>query len=173
MSEFISEGQMNDLLSQQDSDAFGVQDVEDEKSAPAEDTGPDYNALTSVFEIFNEQAFSVISNVLNREIKFSVSKCEGINQDAITEAVNAPVLSISLPLEGGVSGTLYAIIATKEVAILSDIMMMGDGNAEYTEDHKDAIGELFNQIMGAFTSALGSHFENAISCGAIEVTEFN
>lgn len=173
MSEFISEDQMNDLLSQQDSDAFGVEDVEDKASAPAEDTGPDYNALTSVFEIFAEQAVSVVSNVLNREIKFSVSKCESINQDAIKETVTAPVLSIKLPLEGGASGTMYAIITTKDVAVLSDIMMMGDGSAEYTEDHKDAISELFNQIMGAFTASVNNNFENPISTGTIEVGEFD
>lgn len=173
MSEFISEDQMNDLLSQQDSDTFGVENVENDSSAPAEDTGPDYNALTSVFEIFNEQAFSVLSNVLNSEFKFSVSNCGAINQEAINEAVKAPVLSISLTLEGEVNGTMYAIFTTKDVAFLSDIMMMGDGSAEYTEEHKEAIGELFNQIMGAFTSSLGSHFENPIRSGTIEVNEFD
>lgn len=173
MSEFISEGQMNDLLNQQESDAFGVKDVDDEASEPAEDSGPDYNALTSVFEMFNEQAQSVISNVLNLEIKFSISKCEGTNQETIKEAVKPPVLSITLPFEGGVKGEMYAIITTKDVAVLSDTMMMGDGSAEYTEDHKDAISELFNQITGAFAASLSGHYEDSISTGTIEAKEYD
>ena len=173
MSEFISEDQMNDLLNQQESDAFGVKDVDDEASEPAEDSGPDYNALTSVFEMFNEQAQSVISNVLNIEIKFSISKCEGTNQETIKEAVKPPVLSITLPFEGGVKGELYAIITTKDVAVLSDIMMMGDGSAEYTEDHKDAISELFNQVTGAFAASLSGYYEDSISTGTIEAKEYD
>lgn len=173
MSDFISEDQMNDLLNQQESDAFGVKDVNDETTEPAEESGPDYNALTSVFENFNEQAQSVISNVLNREIKFSISKCEGINQETIKETVKPPVLSITLPLEGGVKGIMYAIITTKDVAVLSDIMMMGDGSAEYTEDYKDAISELFNQIMGAFSSSLREHYVDPVSTGTIEVKEYD
>ena len=173
MSEFISEDQMNDLLDQQGSDAFGVKDVDDETTEPVEDSGPDYNALTSVFEIFNEQAQSVISNVLNREIKFSILKCEGTNQEIIQEAVKSPVLSITLPLEGGVKGTMYTIITAKEVAVLSDIMMMGDGSAEYTEDHKDAISELFSQIAGAFASSLSEYYGDSISAGTVEANEYD
>ena len=173
MSEFISEDQMNDLLNQQESDAFGVKDVDDEASEPAEDSGPDYNALTSVFEMFNEQAQSVISNVLNLEIKFSISKCEGTNQETIKEAVKPPVLSITLPFEGGVKGAMYAIITTKDVAVLSDTMMMGDGSAEYTEDHKDAISELFNQVTGAFAASLSGYYEDSISTGTIEAKEYD
>ncbi len=52
-------------------------------------------------------------------------------------------------------------------------MMMGDGSAEYSEDHKDAIGELFNQVMGAYTTALGSEMGIPSSAEPIEVLEFD
>ncbi len=175
MSDFLSQDQIDGLLSDDGSDAFGVSDVSDETadSDEAGDTGPDYNALSAAFELFNEQAGTVITTVLNRSIKFSVSQCEAIAREAIEGAVTAPVLSITLPFDGQVTGNCTVIMGTKEVAILSDLMMMGDGSAEYTEDHKDAIGELFNQIMGAFTTALGEHCGGSVSSGTIEVSEFD
>ncbi|RPJ54943.1 MAG: flagellar motor switch protein FliN [Dehalococcoidia bacterium] len=174
MSDFLSQDQINELLNQQGSDAFGVKDVADEGAGPAQNTGPDYNALTSAVEFFNVHAASVVSNVLSKEIKLAVEKCEAIDTAALTGSISPPCLSVALPLQGAVNGVFYAVLSTKTVAVLSDLMMMGDGSAPYMDDHKDAIAELFNQIMGAFTTALGKQCGDAkVSAGAIEVKEFD
>lgn len=173
MSDFLSQDQIDNLLEKQEEGAFDVKDVEQENNKPAKDPSPDYNALMAAFELFNKQGGTVISKVLNRDIKFSLSKCESANKESLQSAVSAPVLAITLPLEGAIKGVFYFLIATKDVAILSDIMMMGDGSAEYTEDHKDAIGELFNQIMGSFATSLGERCGETVSAGTIEVKEFD
>jgi flagellar motor switch protein FliN/FliY len=49
---------------------------------------------------------------------------------------------------------------------------MGDGTAEYSDDHKDAIAELFNQVMGAYTGQLAGKGTSA-SHGSIDVKEFD
>ncbi len=173
MSDFLSQDQIDDLLSAGGDDAFGINDVGDDSPAPsAEDSGPDYTALTAAYELFNEQAGTVITTVLNRSIKFSVSQCEAADKGTLESSIPAPVLLITLPMEGQITGTGNVLISTKDVAVLSDLMMMGDGSAEYTEDYKDAIGELFNQIMGAFTTALGEQCGGSVSTGTIEVSEF-
>jgi flagellar motor switch protein FliN/FliY len=48
------------------------------------------------------------------------------------------------------------------VAKLSDLMMMGDGTAEFSEDHIDAIQEGVNQMMGAVATALSSRLNKTV-----------
>lgn len=170
MSDFLSQDQIDSLLSENNAGSFDVGDVDD--GASSESGGPDYEALKEAFNLFNENASTVITTVLNREIQFSVTQCEVADKDAVKGAVSEPVLSITIPVEGAVNGVMTVIMGTKEVALLSDLMMMGDGTAEYSEDHKDAIGELFNQIMGSFTTALGDHCGDSVSTGTIEVNEY-
>jgi flagellar motor switch protein FliN/FliY len=48
-------------------------------------------------------------------------------------------------------------------------MMMGDGSAEYTADSDDAVSELFNQVMGAFSTAFGADLGSPTSAGNVTV----
>jgi flagellar motor switch protein FliN/FliY len=48
-----------------------------------------------------------------------------------------------------------------------------DLSAPYTDDAKDAITELFNQVMGAFCTALGGELGESVSAGNVTVSEFN
>ncbi len=174
MSETISQEQLDSLLEQQEAGAFDVKDVkEDSKSVESEVQKHDYSALKTAFEFFNEQAGTSLSALLNREIKLDLSECTGTDQEKLKEAVNAPVLSIAIPFKEGLSGTFYVIMCIKNVAVFSDIMMMGDGTAEYNEDHKDAIGELFNQLITTFCSALSNHCGETVSIETVDVKEFD
>lgn len=175
MSDFLFQDQIDDLLRQQD---FGSSDdgssdqgtVEPESEVAS---GPDYTTLTDTFTLFSEQASTVLATLLSQEIVFTVTQCEELNKEILQNAVSDPSLLVTMSLKGPIEGELGVIIGTKEVAVLSDLMMMGDGSAEYTEDHKDAIQELFNQIMGSFTTALGERLGDSVSTGTLEVKEFD
>lgn len=170
MSDEISQDQIDSLLNQQEAGGFDVADVGDDE--PEEVAGErDYVALSAAFEFFNEQAAGVITTVLNREVELSVMRTEKLVKETMAESVPGPLLSLTLPLEGGINGSMYLIMGTAEVALLSDLMMMGDGTAEYTEDHKDAIAELLNQVMGNYVGAIGERFVEPVTAGAIQVKE--
>ncbi|MGD9200851.1 MAG: flagellar motor switch protein FliN [Chitinispirillia bacterium] len=170
MSDFLSQDQIDDLLKQQE--AAGVDSISDDSDTGV-DSKKEYDALTEAFDLFCLQAGTVISTLLSRDISFSISQCNSLVSETLQNSVTAPLLVISIPIEGALSGNLFFIMGTKDVAILSDLMMMGDGSAEYTEDHKDAIGELFNQILGSYTTSLGEHCGDSVSAGSIEVKEFD
>jgi flagellar motor switch protein FliN/FliY len=87
--------------------------------------------------------------------------------------IEAPMLAVTVPFRSGLSGSLRFIIAKKDVAHVSDLMMMGDGTAAYTEDHRDAVVELFGQIMGAYATALGGKFGEQVSVDTISAAEFD
>ena len=166
MSEILSQDQIDALLNSQGFNDGGEGDAE---------TDPEkvYAALLKTFDLFCDQAGTVISTVINKKVAFHTELCEPASQATIQEKLPSVLLAINIPFSSGVEGTFTLLIQKTNVAVLSDLMMMGDGTAEYTEDHKDAIGELFNQVMGAFTTALSSEWGSAVAAGAIEVDEFD
>ncbi len=168
---------MSDILSQEQIDAllngFGG---ESSSSAPMQPEIPAvdrFEAIQNIFTLFCLQASTVISTVINKKTVFTFESCEKADVDTIRSKINAVSLSLKLSFKSGFEGECKLIIKKKDVALLSDLMMMGDGSAEYSEDHKDAIGELFNQVMGAYTTALGSELGIAASSGTIEVEEYD
>ncbi len=170
MSEILSQDQINSLLGRQ-APVEGVPGG-DEAGPPERD----YGFLTKAFELFNVQASTVISTVLNREITFTVEQCRKADKEIVAPgAPGAPgqMLAITVPFKTGFTGSLYCIISKKDTAVLSDLMMMGDGSAEFTEEHKDAITELFSQVMGAYTAAFGEKIGEQVSAGTLTAADYD
>jgi flagellar motor switch protein FliN/FliY len=171
MSDFLSQDQIDALLQQQD-DA-SAEDVGGLDGDSGEETGKDYSSLQKAFELLCEQATSVVSTVLNREASFTVEECTSTDPEALKGKIADPQLALTLTLEGAVEGSFHLLISTKDTAILSDLMMMGDGSTPFNEDHKDAIGELFNQIMGSYATALGGVVGSSVSSSGVNVDNFS
>lgn len=166
---------MSDILSQEQIDALlnGIGD-ESSSSAPVKPELPavDRNELIqNVFTLFCSQASTVITTVDNKKIVFTFESCEKANIETIKSKINAVSLSLKISFKSGFEGDCKLIIQKKDVAVLADLMVFGDGTAEYCEDHKDTIGELLNQVMGAFTTALGTEHGITASHNPIEVEE--
>jgi flagellar motor switch protein FliN len=172
MSDILSQDQIDALLNGFDSGGGGSSGLS--LSTPEPEPEVDrFGALQSVFELFCAQASTVISTVINKKTTFSVEISQKADFAAIREKINAVVLALKITFKSGFDGDCYLIIQKKDVAMLSDLMMMGDGTADYSEDHKDAIGELFNQVLGAFTTAMGSDMGITMTVGSIEVEELD
>jgi flagellar motor switch protein FliN/FliY len=165
MSEILSQDQINSLLGRQ-APVEGVPGG-DEAGRPERD----YGFLTKAFELFNVQASTVISTVLNREITFTVEQCRKADKEIVVSS--GQMLAITVPFKTGFTGSLYCIISKKDTAVLSDLMMMGDGSAEFTEEHKDAITELFSQVMGAYTAAFGEKIGEQVSAGTLTAADYD
>ena len=171
MSEILSQEQINSLLSQKDLTGAAA-GLSDEPSATSQAV-KDYGALTKVFELFNEQASTVISTILNKQVSCEIVKCDKTDKATVHGSVGSPQLLLTIPFKTGESRPLYCVLAKKDAAFLSDLMMMGDGSAAYTEDHKDAIIELMGQVMGSFATALGGKFNEQVGIDPITPAEFD
>jgi len=167
MSDILSQDQIDALLNSQ---GFGA---EDDGTVSVNDPNSLCTFLIKVFDIFCEQASSVISTVLNKKVTYKTELCEPGSTDSLTEKMQSVMLVLKIPLKSAIEGSFYLVIQKKSVAILSDLMMMGDGTAEYTEDHKDAIAEMFNQVMGAFANTLTSDWGLSVTSATIAVDEFD
>jgi flagellar motor switch protein FliN/FliY len=172
MSEILSQDQINSLLGQQAS-AGAAPEGDENEIVGDKAAARDYTVLSSVFELFNEQASTVISTVLNKDISLAIQQCAIADKETITGGAAHEMLLITAPFKSGFSGSLYCIMTKKDVARLSDLMMMGDGTAEFTEDHKDAITELFSQVMGSYTNALAEKTGEQVSNGTVSTSEYD
>lgn len=171
MSEILSQEQINSLLGQKDLNGAAA-GLSDESSATASPV-KDYDALKSVFELYDEHASTVISTILNKQVTCEIAGCGKTETASAQSIVAGPHVLLAIPFKTGATGTLYCVLAKKDVAFLSDLMMMGDGSAPYSEDHKDAIVELMGQVMGSFTTALGGRFNEQVAIGPITAAEFD
>lgn len=164
MSEILSQEQIDSLLGKAATDSA----IAGPDSAGAGQGGArDYEALSRAFELFAEQASTVISTVLNKDVALGVSACSKADKAAVQKDGASDIVLIAASFKSGLDGTLYCLIGKRNVAMLSDLMMMGDGTAEFSEDHKDAIAELFSQVMGSYSSALGDRLGESVSHGDV------
>ncbi|MBN1759566.1 MAG: flagellar motor switch protein FliN [Chitinispirillaceae bacterium] len=167
---------MSDILSQEQIDALlNAQGFESDGGGELFQENPTdlYSLLLKTFDYFCEQASTVISTVLNRKVVYHSELCEQAAADTIQEKLPSVLLALKIGIKGALEGEFYLLFQKTNVAVLSDLMMMGDGSAEYTEDHKDAISELFNQVMGAFTTTLTGELGSAVNSDSIETVEFD
>lgn len=164
----------DELLSQDQIDALAEGSDLPAGEAAGNSAGEvDYDNLKSAFDVFSEQSSTVLSTVLSKEVKISIEDCEAADPEKINSDFAQDHLVLKVNFEKDLSGPMHFIISKKDTAIMADLMMMGDGAAEYEEDHKDAIAELLNQIMGATSTAFGMQYSLECSVGTAEVNDFD
>jgi len=166
---------MSDHLSQDEIDSLlGMMSGGGGGEAAASGGGSDRGAvLTPVFQLFCDKAGDVVTSVVTKKVVFASEPCVKADMGAVGQRVTGGSLSLKLSFSSGLNGDMFLIMNKKYAAVLSDLMMMGDGNADYAEDHKDAIGELLNNVVGAFKTAFGAEIGAQISAANVEVADFD
>lgn len=61
-------------------------------------------------------------------------------------------ISVDMTLKEGGTGKVSLLLDHATAAVLCDLMMMGDGSAPWSEEHRDALQELGNQLAGAVST---------------------
>jgi flagellar motor switch protein FliN len=173
MSEILTQEQIDSLLSQKDATAPAGGPGAESGDGPLKPAAKDYGALRKAFELFCEQAGGTISTIFNKNTVFETVQCGKTDAAQIGIDLAAPLLILEMPFRSGFEGSLWCIISQKDAAHFADLMMMGDGTAAYTDDHKDAIVELFSQIFGAYTTALGGKIGQQASIDRISAAPFD
>lgn len=144
-------------------------------SAPASDAGTSENTAEVArpfMKIVCEQASSVVTTVLSRAVDFQLQWLVMGENAVVPDELANKALFLKVPIRKDLKGFMAFAISKPEVAILADLMLMGTGNTEYSEEHKDAIQEIVNQIMGSVITTLDSQLHASIEVGQTEVDEF-
>jgi flagellar motor switch protein FliN/FliY len=125
------------------------------------------------FKVLCEQASSVVTTVLSRAVDFQLQWLVAGENSVIPDELTSQSLYISVDVKKNVVGKMFFAISKSEVATLSDLMLMGSGHSDYTDEHKDAICEIINQITGSCITVMDSQIHLAMDFGQASVSEFS
>ena len=109
--------------------------------------------INRFIDLFNSNAGGVLTTITNQTIDLKPSSTMSFDFDVISTSLNIPCVVLSVFFNGVSDFQLQILLAREAVAVLADLMMLGDGEAPYApEDHNDAIKEMFNQVLGSMTA---------------------
>jgi len=138
--------------------------------APVENTA---EVARPFFKIICEQASSVVTAVLSRAVDFQLQWLVAGENSVIPDELGSQSLCVDVNVKRDFVGKMSFVISKQEVATLSDLMLMGSGHTDYTEEHKDAICEIINQITGSCITTIESQMHLITDFGQGTVRDFS
>lgn len=111
-------------------------------------------AIDSTFQNIEEQGISVMQDVfgpvLNRDVEISIESMDDANAEGLGGLFAEEPVAVEVPIESTAEGSLFFLFSQKMAAAITDLMVMGDGSAEFDEQESlDGVAEAVNQIIGA------------------------
>lgn len=111
-------------------------------------------ALNDIEESFRESVETVFQTGINPEAQINLVKITGFDRDFFQERFLEGLVLVKIPHKNPSSGDERFLFSNQTAAHLSDLMVMGDGTAEFNPDeHIDAMQEIVDQVYGAFASS--------------------
>lgn len=162
VAENLSQEDIEALLKGAGADSGGGND-EAESAGPAEAIPPESEKILREFaDIFTNSYSEVLYTLLGKEIEINVSDISKNTMSLMQDTVGEQGLASKLFL--GKNIDYLALNSTDFAAVTADLMMMGDGQVEFSpEEHPDAINEMLNQIQGVISSKLTNIAGKSIS----------
>lgn len=117
-------------------------------------------ALRKVEEMFLENIETVFQTGINPETTLQFGSISPYAPNLAGEVFEEGMVAVKISHKNPDSGDEYLLFSTKTAAKISDLMVMGDGTAEFNPDeHLDALQEIVDQIYGAFATSHGESLE--------------
>ena len=176
----LSQDEINALLS-------GMLDAGEptsEESPVAEDEFIDENLLTdvekdAVGEVANismGSSATTLFSLVNRKVNITTPVVTLAKWKNVIEDYSRPCVFIQIHYTKGLDGNNILILKEKDVKIITDLMMGGDGTnieGELGELHLSAISEAMNQMMGSSATSLSSMLGTMIDISPPESSLIN
>lgn len=118
--------------------------------------------LGELANVVAEESAVVMSTLLDKKIEITRQSASAADSEALGSDFPEEIVVVDCAFATGFEASNSFLFNKSLVAKLSDLMMMGDGTAEFNEDHIDAIQEGVNQMMGATATALSSKLSTSV-----------
>ncbi|WP_455720985.1 flagellar motor switch phosphatase FliY [Agathobacter sp.] len=144
----LSQEEINALLNNNDSSGNDEILTEAEK-----------DAIGEIANISMGTAATTLFSLVNRKVEISTPVVSFSNWDEIVDEYEKPCVFIKIGYTQGLNGSNILVLREKDVKIITDLMMGGDGtniDGEIGELHLSAISEAMNQMMGSAATSLSS-----------------
>lgn len=142
----------DELLSQDEIDALLNDDVEVEEL-----TDEEIDAMGEVGNISMGTSATTLYTLLGQKVSITTPKVTTSTMKSFSENIDFPYVIIKIGYKTGIEGMNLLILKEKDVKIITDLMMGGDGtnvSADLTDLHLSAISEAMNQMVGSSSTSL-------------------
>lgn len=179
------------MLSQEEIDA--LLNVSNDDDFPGEETSEIDNVEESVSDYLTSievdtigeignisfgTSATTLSTLLNQKVEITTPEVSVIKKSALRAAFPFEHVSVQVNYEDGFTGENVFVIKSEDAAIISDIMLGGDGinpDEKLNEIHLSAVQEAMNQMMGSAATSMSTIFDKLVNISPpkIELIEEN
>lgn len=99
-----------------------------------------------------------LGKITNVDVQFSIDQLEESTQEDLGEFFSGEIVKVSVPATSGLEETVTLVFGKDTVSMMADLMMMGDGTAEFNPDeHLETCQEIVSQMFGPVATHLTSN----------------
>lgn len=195
MDGMLSQDEINALLSgmdlsdntQESTQQNSLQSKQAEQAEQTRDIGE--NLLTEVEQdvvgevanISMGSSATTLYSLVNRKVNITTPVVTMANWDTVLGEYERPCVFIQIKYTRGLQGTNILVLKDKDVKVITDLMMGGDGtntDDELGDLHLSAISEAMNQMMGSAATSLSTMLGTIIDisppdASLIDLSEYN
>ena len=173
MDGMLSQDEINALLSGMD--VSSMDDSSEASGAPADSTPEsgggssaidgdlltptEIDAIGEIANISMGSSATTLFSLVNRKVNITTPVVSLANWDTMIAEYERPCVFIQIKYTVGLDGSNVLILREKDVKVITDLMMGGDGtniDGELGELHLSAISEAMNQMMGSSATSLST-----------------
>ena len=124
------------------------------------------DAIGEISNISMGTAATTLSTLPNQKVLITTPNVSIANWEDISQSYDRPCVFIQISYIEGLDGNNILILREKDVKIITDLMMGGNGEdvdgTELSELHLSAICEAMNQMMGSAATSISSVLEKKV-----------
>ncbi|MDF2542257.1 MAG: hypothetical protein K0S47_1975 [Herbinix sp.] len=160
MDGMLSQEEINALLSGMSSDDADINITKEQL------TDAEKDAIGEISNISMGTAATTLFSLVNQRVNITTPVVSYATWKDIVNSYDKPCVFIQIYYEDGLDGNNILILKEKDVKIITDLMMGGDGtntDGELSELHLSAISEAMNQMMGSAATSISSMLEKRVN----------
>ena len=157
---------MDGMLSQEEINALLNGIGQDGGDTNEKLTDAEKDAIGEISNISMGTAATTLFSLVNQRVVITTPVVEYATWKDIVNSYDKPCVFIQIYYEDGLDGNNILILKEKDVKVITDLMMGGDGSnieGELSELHLSAIGEAMNQMMGSAATSISSMLEKRVN----------
>lgn len=176
MDGMLSQDEINALLSGMNAGSSDPQP--DPQPAATEEilTDIEKDAIGEIANISMGTSATTLYSLVNRKVNITTPTVSIANWKNFIDEQEKPCVFIQIKYTEGLDGANILIMRERDVKVITDLMMGGDGNnidGELGELHLSAISEAMNQMMGSSATSLSSMLGRMIDISPPEASVVN
>lgn len=160
---------MGDMLSQAEIDALlngTSMDSSTDAQEGLENLDPqEIDALGEIGNISMGTSATTLFTLLGQKVNITTPQVTVSSWDEISQEYSTSYVGVKVEYTNGLIGTNLLIMKERDVKIITDLMMGGDGSNTdgiLSELHLSAISEAMNQMVGSSSTSMSSMFDKRI-----------